>query len=176
MLKYFKNIFYGLVTPFQGMKITSSYIFTSRLTRKYPEDYEPILPPTERNKLEVNMKKCSGCQLCAKACLSKCIKIETMKPAPNDTNLPTDENGKPKKLLVTKFDIDYGLCCYCALCEEACNLDAIYRTPFFDYSTHYRKELLHSYAEMSDEDIAEKKLLVKRYNEEKKAEEIEKKP
>ena len=170
MLKYFKDIYYGIVTPFQGMKITSSYIFTPRVTKKYPEAYEPTLPPAERNKLEVDMKKCTGCQLCAKSCLAKCIKIETVKAVPTDTNVPVDENGKPKKLLVTKFDIDFGLCCYCALCEEACASGAIYRTPVFDYCTYNRKELKHSFATFSPEEVKQKKDLLAKFNAEKQAE------
>jgi len=173
MLKYFKDIFKAITTPFQGMKITSGYIFTPRVTRKYPEDYTPVLPPSERNQLAVDMTRCGGCQLCAKACPSKCITIETLKPAPNDTDLPLDEKGKPKRLLVTRFDIDYGLCCYCALCEESCNFTAIYRTEKFDYSTPHRKELLHKYATFTDDQITEKKRLIARYNAEKKTEEAQ---
>lgn len=169
MLKYFKDIYQGIVTPLQGMAITSRYIFTSRVTKKYPEAYQPILPEAERNKLEVDMVKCTGCQICAKSCLAKCIKIETVKAVPTDTNLPTDENGKPKKLLVTKFDIDFGLCCFCALCEEACPTGAIYRTPIFDYSTYYRKELKHSFSKFTPEEVEQKKALLVQYNTEKKA-------
>ena len=173
MLKYFKDIFQGIVTPFQGMAVTTPYIFTPRVTKKYPEDYQPNLPEAERNKLEVDMVKCSGCQLCAKSCLAKCIHIETIKAVPTDANVPTDENGKPKKTLVTKFDIDFGLCCFCALCEEACNMGAIYRTPIFDYSTHYRKELKHSFAKFSPEEVEQKKTLLAKFNAEKKAEEAQ---
>jgi NADH-quinone oxidoreductase subunit I len=168
MLKYFKDIYKGIVTPLQGMKITSRYIFTPRVTRKYPEAYQPMLPEAERNKLEVNMVKCTGCQMCAKSCPSKCIKIETVKAVPNDTNVPTDENGKPKKLLVIKFDIDFALCCFCALCEENCPSAAIYRTSIFDYSAYYRKDLVHSFSKFSTEEVAEKKSLLAKFNLDKK--------
>jgi len=167
MLKYFKDIYQGIVTPLQGMAVTTPYIFTPRVTKKYPEDYQPVLPESERNKLEVDMVKCTGCQLCAKACLAKCIFIETVKAVPTDTNVPTDENGKPKKLLVTKFDIDFALCCFCALCEETCPTNAIYRTSVFDYSTHYRKELLHSFAKFTTEEVKHKKTLLTQFNAEK---------
>jgi NADH-quinone oxidoreductase subunit I len=169
MLKYFKDLYRGLITPFQGMRITSHYIFTPRVTKKYPEAYEPVLPPAERNRLDVNMTKCTGCKMCANSCPAKAITIDTIKAVPSDTNVPTDENGKPKKLLVSKFDIDFGLCCYCALCEEACNFGAIYRTPVFDYSTYYRKELKHHYSKMTTEQIKEKKELLAKYNAEQKA-------
>ena len=174
MKKYLKDIFLGIVTPFQGMNITFRYIFRSRVTKKYPEAYIPVLPKTQRNKLDVDMIKCTGCQLCAKACPSKCISIETIKSVPTDPNIPVDENGKPKKLLVTKFDIDFGLCCFCALCEEACNMDSIKRTEVFDYSTYYRKELLHNFSKFSASEVKEKKELLKKFNAEKKASETEK--
>ena len=174
MLQYFKNIYKGIVTPLQGMKITTGYIFTPRVTRKYPESYEPILTESQRNRLEVDMVRCTGCKLCAKNCPSQCITIDTIKTTPTDTNIPIDEKGKPKKILVTKFDIDYGLCCFCALCEEGCNFKAIYRTTKFDYSTYYRKELVHSYSKLTPEEIAEKKKLLASFNAEQKKEETKK--
>jgi len=168
MLKYLKDIYKGIITPLQGMKITSRYIFTSRVTRKYPEAYTPVLPKVERNRLDVNMTKCTGCQLCAKNCPTKSISIDTLKAVPTDKNVPTDENGKQKKLLVTKFNIDFGTCCFCALCEEACNFDAIYRTAEFDYSDYYRKNLNYHFSNFTPEQIEEKKNILIKYNAEQK--------
>ena len=167
--KYLKNIYLAVLTPLQGMKITTRYIFTSRVTRKYPEAYTPILPESERNRMKVDMTKCSGCQLCAKNCLTKSISIETLKTVPTDTNVPLDEKGKPKKLLVTKFDIDFGTCCFCALCEESCNFGAIHRTADFDYSDYYRKNLNCSFSDFTAEQIEEKKNILAQYNAEQKA-------
>lgn len=169
MLKYFKDIYKAIITPMQGMKITTRYIFTPRVTRKYPESYTPILPEAERNKLYVNMEKCGGCQLCAKSCPTKSIVIETVKAVPTDTNVPLDANGKPKKLLVTKFNIDFGTCCFCALCEETCNFAAIYRTPTFDYSDYYRKNLVCNFSHFTAEQIEEKKKILAQYNADQKA-------
>jgi NADH-quinone oxidoreductase subunit I len=169
MLKYFKDIYKGLITPLQGMKITSKYIFTSRVTRKYPEAYTPVLPEAERNRIDVNMIRCTGCQMCAKGCPTKSISMEILKAVPTDTNVPTDENGKPKKLLVTKFDIDFATCCFCALCEETCNFNAIYRTSTFDYSDYYRKNLNYHFAKFTSEQIVEKKNILAKYNAEQKA-------
>ena len=169
MLKYLKDIKQAIITPLQGMKITTRYIFTSRVTRKYPEAYTPELPKAERNKIKADMVKCSGCQLCAKNCPTKSILIETIKAVPTDSNVPLDANGKPKKLLVTKFDIDFGTCCFCALCEENCNFGAIYRTAEFDYSTYYRKNLNYNFSEFTPEQIEEKKNMLEKYNTEQKA-------
>ena len=169
MLKYLKDIYKGIITPLQGMKITSRYIFTSRVTRKYPEAYVPVLPEAERNRIFVDIDKCGGCQLCAKSCPTKSIAIETIKAVPTDTNVPTDENGKPRKLLVTKFDIDFGTCCFCALCEESCNFGAIYRTEVFDYSDYYRKNLNYQFSKFTSKQIEEKKNILANYNAEQKA-------
>ncbi len=171
MVQYFKNIIEGLVTPLQGMKITTSYIFKSKVTRRYPEQFDayPTLPETERNRIEVAIDKCIGCLACVKACPSNCIKIEAVKVAPTDTDVPLDEKGKPKKQLISKFDIDFGLCCYCTLCEEACPTGAIYRTKIFDYSTYYRKDLLYHFSDMTPEQIENKKQVLAKYNAEKKA-------
>ena len=169
MLKYLKNIYYAVITPLQGMKITTRYIFTPRVTRKYPEAYTPTLTESQRNRIDVNMNKCTGCQLCAKSCLTKSISIETLKSVPTDTNVPLDEKGKPKKLLVTKFDIDFGTCCFCALCEETCNFGAIHRTTKFDYSDYYRKNLNYHFSEFTSEQIQEKKKMLEKYNAEQKS-------
>ena len=169
MLKYLKDIQQAIITPLQGLKITSRYIFTSRVTRKYPEAYTPVLPEAERNRIDVDMTKCGGCQLCAKGCPTKSITIETIKAVPTDTNVPLDHNGKPKKLLVTKFDIDFGTCCFCALCEETCNFSAIHRTAVFDYSSYYRKNLNYNFSEFTPEQIEEKKNILAKYNAEQKA-------
>jgi NADH-quinone oxidoreductase subunit I len=169
MLQYFKNIYQGLKTPLQGMFITTGAILKPRVTKKYPEDYQPNLPISERNRLDVNMTKCTGCGMCSKNCLSKCIKIETVKAVPTDTNVPVDENGKPKKLLVTKFDIDFALCCYCTICEEVCPTGAIHRTPIFDYSKYNRSELKYSFSAFSQQEVEEKKALLAKFNAEKKA-------
>lgn len=168
MFKYIKDIYQGIKTPFQGMGITSRYIFTSRVTKKYPEAYTPTLPPAERNKLEVDMLKCTGCRMCERNCPSKCISIDTVKAVPSDANVPLDINGKPKKLLVTKFDIDFALCCFCCLCEESCNFEAIYRTPIFDYSTYDRNGLKHSFSKFTAEEATEKKKILADYNAEQK--------
>ncbi|MDR0926642.1 MAG: 4Fe-4S dicluster domain-containing protein [Ignavibacteria bacterium] len=168
MLKYLKDIFQGIVTPFQGMKITTHYIFTPRVTKKYPEAYTPSLPISERNRLDVDMVKCTGCQLCSKSCPSHSIAIETVKAVPTDANVPVDENGKAKKLLVTKFDIDFGTCCFCTLCEENCNFGAIHRTATFDYSTYRRGELQYHFSNFTQAQVAEKKDLLAKFNAEAK--------
>ncbi|MGI6370099.1 MAG: 4Fe-4S binding protein [Ignavibacteria bacterium] len=173
MLQYFKNIISGLVTPLQGIKITTDHICKPKVTRRYPEQFDPypILPETERNRLDVNMTKCTGCQMCAKSCPVGCIKIETVRAVPTDTNVPLDENGKPKKLLVTQFNIDFALCCFCALCEEACPTGAIHRTPIFDYSSYSREDLIYNFSTFSPEEVEEKKELLDKFNAEKKAKE-----
>ena len=169
MFKYFKDIYKAIITPIQGMKITSRYIFTPRITRKYPESYTPVLPEAERNRIDVDIEKCAGCQLCSKNCLTKSINIETIKATPTDTDVPLDKNGKPKKILVTKFDIDFGTCCFCALCEESCSFNAIYRTPTFDYSDYYRKNLVYSFSQFTPEQIEAKKKILAQYQAEQKA-------
>ena len=171
MLKYFKDVLAGFITPLQGMKITSSYILKSKVTKRYPEQYDPYptLPESERNRIDVDMTKCLGCQMCAKNCPVGCIKIETIKAAPNDPNVPLDVNGKPKKLIVSKFDIDFALCCFCALCEDSCSTGAIHRTPVFDYCTYKRKDLLYHFSKLTPEEVEEKKALLEKYNAEQKA-------
>ena len=170
MLQYLKNIFAGFITPLQGIKITSSYIFKPKVTKRYPEQYDPYpsLPESTRNRIYVDMGKCLGCQLCSKNCPVGCIDIEIIKAVPNDPNPVLDENGNPKKLIVSKFDIDFALCCFCMLCEESCNRGAIYRTSIFDYSTYSREKLIYSFSKLTPEEVEKKKELLEKFDAEKR--------
>lgn len=109
-----------------GMKITSKHLGKRAITLQYPEQKMPM---TERSRgivvllsdKETGELNCTGCMLCAKACPTGAIFVDA----------PRDEN---KKRHLKSFVVDHGLCCFCGLCEEACNFCAIKMTPKYEFS------------------------------------------
>jgi formate hydrogenlyase subunit 6/NADH:ubiquinone oxidoreductase subunit I len=52
---------------------------------------------------------------------------------------PRDEVTKKRDL--QQFQIDFGICCFCGLCEEACNFSALKMTGKYEYSTLHKEDL-----------------------------------
>jgi len=116
-----------------GMTITSKHLGRHAITIQYPEEkFE--MPERSRGMVVLLSDKntgnlnCTGCLLCMKACPTAAIRVD----APR---------GEDKKRVLKSFTLDNGLCCFCGLCEEACNFCAIKLTPKYEYSTLDKDEL-----------------------------------
>lgn len=122
--EYFANIGRTITTTFEGLAVTSSWLFRRPLTVQYPDKTErpvqELLPDGYRGLLEVDMDVCNGCLLCAKTCPIDSIEIEIVK------------NPETKGRDFTRFDIDVGKCMYCGLCSEVCKTGAIRHTTNFE--------------------------------------------
>lgn len=171
MGNYFKNIWLGIYTVLVGMQITLKHMFGKKVTRQYPDKWHPIesgqMPENSRNRLYLDWDDCNGCNGCVRACPSNCITVDTVKVVPTDDVPPLKSGGK-RGLWVTKYDIDFALCCFCGLCTDACPTHAIRTTPEFEYSSYDRDELVYHFGKMSEEQIKEKKELFKKHQAEKK--------
>ncbi|PID57315.1 MAG: NADPH-quinone oxidoreductase [Ignavibacteriae bacterium] len=154
MKQYFKNTYDALATIFIGMKITFKHMFVPSVTIQYPE-YKPPMPERARNRLFVNMDDCIGCEQCSRACPVNCISIETLKSTPNDTPGETSQ-GKKKALWVTKFDIDIAKCCFCSLCVYPCPTECIQMTKVYEFSEFERKDLIYSFATLTENEVENK--------------------
>ena len=162
MIQYFKNVWAGLITSLIGMKITWKHLFVKKVTIQYPDErFEQ--PENARNRLSLNMSRCTGCKSCAIACPVKCIDIETIRVSPDDPHREHHSNGNERKLWISKFDIDFAKCCFCGLCSQACPSDAIYHTIEFEYSVNDRQNLIYKFQTLTPEQIKEKKLLLEEY-------------
>ena len=121
------SVFKGLKELFRGMGITSKHLGRHAITIQYPEE-KYTMPERSRGIVvllsdkETGELNCTSCMLCMRACPSAAILIDA----------PRDEK---KKRHLKAFDIDFGLCCFCGLCEEACNFCAIKMATKYEFST-----------------------------------------
>ncbi len=153
MKRYFKDIWDSFYTIAVGMSVTFRHLFSRAVTIQYP-DVKPELTDRARNRLYVNMDDCIGCDQCSKACPVNCITIETVKAVPPD-DLGVTSTGNPKRLWVTKFDIDIAKCCYCGLCVYPCPTECIKMTDVYEFSEFDRHNLVYNYSTMTPAEVEE---------------------
>ncbi len=156
MLTYFKNIWIGFYSALVGMKITWKHIFVKKVTIQYPDERFP-LPSNARNRLQLTPDRCTGCTLCVVACPVNCITLETVRVVPDDPHQEVYENGSPRKMWVTRYEMDFAKCCFCGLCVAACPSDAIHHTTDFEYSSLDRSHLYYKFQTLTPEQAVEKK-------------------
>jgi NADH-quinone oxidoreductase subunit I len=154
MKEYFKNTWQALYTAFVGMKITFKHLFIPAVTIQYP-DVKLDLPVRSRNRLNVHISDCIGCEQCSRACPVDCISIETVKSVPGDGLTPTSE-GRKRVLWLKKFDIDIAKCCFCGLCTYNCPTGCIKMTDVYEFSEYDRNDLIYHFSAMTEAEIEEK--------------------
>jgi len=130
--EYFDNIKDSVVSIFEGMAVTFSWMLRRPHTIQYPDRVEPGRPIVQqkfRGILEVDLNICTGCLACQRTCPIGVIMVEV---------------SKGTERYITRFDIETSKCMYCGLCVEACPTGAIRHTEEFAFSTNdIRKMVLH---------------------------------
>lgn len=123
---YFGRIKHAITSIFEGLSVTLSYLLHKPITVQYPDKtekpFQEMLPERFRGELGFNVKLCSACLACARACPIDCIKIEV------------EKDPETKQRMMTRFDIDITKCMYCGLCTEPCPTKAIHHTHEFEGS------------------------------------------
>lgn len=141
MKKYFSDLFSGIWSLIQGMRVTNKYFFTSPktiVTEQYPENRatlkmfdqfkgEVIMPHTQDNH-----HRCTGCGICEMNCPNGSIQIITRKE--------TTEEGKSVKVL-DKHIYHLGMCMFCGLCVKTCPSDALDFGQKFEHAVFNRHNL-----------------------------------
>ncbi|MEX0769599.1 MAG: NADH-quinone oxidoreductase subunit I [Balneolaceae bacterium] len=155
MVEVLKDSWSSFKTIFTGMGVTWRHLFQRSVTLQYPDERDE-LPDGVRSRLYVNIDDCIGCNLCARACPVNCIDIETVK-ATSDVDLGKTSTGNPKRLWVTRLDIDLAKCMYCDLCVYPCPTECIYMVPEYEYSEYDRNNLVYHFSNLSPEMVAEVK-------------------
>src|SRR5690606_30601598 len=125
------------------------------------------IPEVARYQLDDEIDDCIVCDLCAKACPVDCITIESIK-SPEAIGKTSD--GSVKRLYAAQFDIDMAKCMYCGLCTVVCPTECITMTDQYDRSTTKLTDLIYGFAEITDEEIAQRKEEWTRFQAETEAE------
>ena len=118
----------------KGLGITGKHLGRHAVTIQYPEERWQM-PERSRGIVvllsdkETGELNCTACELCAKACPTAAITIESHR----------DES---KRKVLDKFAVDNGLCCFCGMCEEACNFSAIKLATKYEFSVLDKRDLV----------------------------------
>ncbi|RLE48673.1 MAG: hypothetical protein DRJ31_06725 [Candidatus Methanomethylicota archaeon] len=111
----------GVLKPYT---VVFKHVFRRPHTLMYP--YERLkFSPRYRGFITVDLEKCNGCGMCARACPNKCIEL---------VEVPGMKHKYPK--------IDYGYCCFCGLCTDSCFRGALKRTEIVELSAYRREDLV----------------------------------
>jgi len=73
---------------------------------------------------------CNACLVCMRQCPVSAITVTQAK----------DEKGERYP---GTFTVDNTLCCFCGICEEVCNFDAIKMTGKYEFSVFKKEELIY---------------------------------
>jgi len=148
MTTYFTEIWQGIVSILIGMKVTFSHLFKPTITVQYPHETLDMNVRT-RARLVNYEDECSVCQACVRVCPVNIITVTGIR-ADKDEDLGLLATGKPKKMHLTEFDIDFSKCLYCGLCVESCEgLSLRWEGPQED-STFTRDEMNKTFVTMPE--------------------------
>jgi len=114
-----KTIFRVSWALIKGYSITLKYYFKPAHTFQFPQEKKPIAERF-RGVLSFHPEICISCEMCVRVCPSDVISMEWMR------------NDQTKKKDLVWYQIDFGKCNVCRLCEEVC--------PTKDKSIHHSNE------------------------------------
>jgi NADH-quinone oxidoreductase subunit I len=186
---YWENIVRSTRSLWRGLVITWVHILKARKSQKplsiqnkhyftqtdgiatiqYPHVSLPV-PDTGRYRLHNEIEDCIVCDKCVKVCPVDCITIEPIK-ATEEFGKTSD--GTPKRIYAAKFDIDMGKCCFCGLCTTVCPTECLTMTKSYDFSVFDIREHNYAFADMTPEQIEEKKKLLEEQQKAKAATKVE---
>jgi formate hydrogenlyase subunit 6/NADH:ubiquinone oxidoreductase subunit I len=179
MKKYFQDIFLGITTVLQGMRLTFRHLIAAKkrhkatnvnsseyfkentgiVTLKYPYEQLPV-PDHGRYQLFNEIDDCIVCDKCAVICPVNCIAIDAIKsPEP----IGETSDGSVKRLYAATFDIDMAKCCFCGLCTSVCPTECLTMTNTYDFSTYTVKEMNFEFANLSKEEAHQKRKIYEQF-------------
>jgi len=139
IIGYIKEIFSGMKTLVDGMRLTTGYFFKSKeiITQEYPENRK-TLKMFDRFKGEVTMPHnetnehlCTGCGICEINCPNGSIEI---------ISKMEEIEGKKKKA-IDKHIYHLSMCTFCGLCVKTCPSNALAFGQTFEHAIFDRSQL-----------------------------------
>jgi NADH-quinone oxidoreductase subunit I len=137
------GLFNGLYNLFKGLTITGKHLGRHAITVQYPEQRD-VIPERSRGVVVLLSDKedgtlnCTACELCMRACPVAAIRVESHR------------DPETKRKVLDRFTVEKGLCCYCGMCEEACNFSAIKLATKYEFSTTDKEELFWETQKLQD--------------------------
>jgi NADH-quinone oxidoreductase subunit I len=122
-----------------GLAVTLRYMFSRKITIRYPEEKTPMSPRFRGlhalRRYPNGEERCIACKLCEAVCPALAITIESVERK--------DANGQTSRR-TSRYDIDLIKCIFCGFCEEACPVDAIVETHVLEYHGEKRGDLYYT--------------------------------
>ncbi|MDP2683244.1 MAG: NADH-quinone oxidoreductase subunit I [Deltaproteobacteria bacterium] len=118
-MSIFKNIFF--IDFIKGLSLTLKYNASKSITMRYPDEekwlpYQRFRGLHTLNRDAQGRELCVACELCAKACPTKCI---TVIPMEDNTGIGISDR------IAKVYEINLVRCMFCGFCEDACPTTAI---------------------------------------------------
>lgn len=130
-----KSLIDGVYNLVLGLKVTVLRLPKRAVTLQYPEE-KWTMPERSRGVVvllsdkETGELNCTACLLCQRACPTGAITI-------------VREKNEQNRWYPKTFTIDNTICCFCGLCEEACNFAAIKMATMYEFSVYDQSELVY---------------------------------